>query len=107
MSPLATIIAQFLMGWLASKCGGTDPKPAVESNYDPDTDEFDEDFMLAGVTKAKRAQRRLHRQDPSEPKRRPVAELRAEVEKLYRTALTTPDAERLALCAAIQPLTDE
>lgn len=107
MSPLIAIVAQFLMGWLQSKCGGTDPKSAVESNYDSATDSFDDDFIRAGRSRAKRGVRRLHRQDSSQPKRVSTDELDKIVEGHYRTALNTPHAELRAMCAAIQPLTDE
>lgn len=106
MSPLIALVAQFLMGWLKTKCGGTDPKPAVAENYDSATDTFDDDFIRAGRSKAKRADRRLRRDDPTR-KRATVAELDQIVEGHYRKALETPDAERRAMCAAIQPLTDE
>lgn len=106
MGPLGTIIAQFLMGWLQQKCGGTDPKPAVSENYDADTDTFDPDFMAAGIKRAKKADRRLRRQDKSQPKAS-YAELQRQVESHYRTALNTPDTELAVMCAAIQPITDE
>lgn len=106
MSALIPIVAQFLMGWLKAKCGGTDPKSAVTENYDPDIDKFDEDFIRAGRTKAKRAVRKLHRDDPTQPKRVSVEELDAIVEAHYRTALDTPDADLAVMCAAIQPLSE-
>ena len=107
MSPLIAIVVQFLMGWLQTKCGGIDPKPAVEANYDAELDEFDDDFIRAGRVRAKRAVRRLHRQDPTQPRRVSVVELDRIVEAQYRRALETPDDERLAFCAAIEPITDD
>jgi hypothetical protein len=95
------------MGWLQTKCGGTDPKSAVAANYDEATDSFDDDFIRAGRTKAKRAVRKLHRDDPTQPKRVSVEQLDAIVEAHYRTALETPGAELAVMCSLINPLTDE
>ena len=109
---LIPIFMQFLVGWLA-QCNRPpeQAKEALEHNFDVGSDGvtrvWDSDFIQAGRIRAKRAVRRLHRQDRSQPKRRSTVELDAMVTEEFNRIMDTPDNEVVAACGATAPLFDE
>ncbi len=115
MEFLIPIFTQFLVGWLAQCNSGGEQvsaHDAIRHNCDEDVDPntgiatrtFDDDFVTAGVIRAKRAVRRLHRGDRSQPKRRSPEELRAMVVGQFNKILDTPEHEVRAVCSAIVPM---
>lgn len=111
MSILIPIFTQFLVGWLA-QCGRApgDAKAALAHNFDvgPDGSRvWDDDFVQAGRVRAKRAVRRLHKQDHSQPNRRSPAELDAMVVEQFNAIMDSRDDQIACVCATMAPLIDE